>query len=317
MTLRMSIDSGLTDFRYSAEDPYSKGEGEIKLGPEGARFVLPRERRKRSYTAVYDLKWSEVISYECSPVQFCKDDLSWQLEEKLPKGYKPVGNVGMLFVFLRTIEGAFFQVWGFFPESDVTHVTDLIVQYIRRPSVPGLAHHATAAPVRYILNECKVLSRFQAHWHDWLHTRSTVQPREKLRERGPNYIFCKEGMAIDFYGTGEQLEQMSTFWPWRIMNDIFSVDLEIMYQWYEDAYTFRQQVWDDKERQEFLSAAKEALQVYHSSEDVNEYVQIRPWSFPSRFHRTWDKLEPFACKASRNFFPPIFNFDEEDEGVLT
>jgi hypothetical protein len=308
----MSIESGLTDFRYIGEDPFNKSEGELKLGPNGVRFILPREKRKRKYTVVYDAEWSEVISYENCAVHRCKDDLSWPLDETLPTDYESLGKSGMLFIFLRTPKNAFFQVWGFYPENDVTHVGELIEQYMERPSVPGLAHHATAAPVRYIVDHCQILSQFRAQWHDWLHTRSTVKPREHLREIGPNYIFCKEGMAIDFYGAGEQLEQMSTFWPWRVMGEIFAIDTEIIYQWYEDAYSFRQQVSDDKERHAILSAAKDALEKYNSLGGVKEYLFIRPWSFPSRFHRTWDKLEPFACKASRNYFPPILDFDDEE-----
>jgi hypothetical protein len=223
----------------------------------------------------------------------------------------------MLFIYHRLPENAFFQVWGFFPEDDVTLVRDQVEQYLGRVSLPGLAHHATSAPVKYIINSCEILSQFQTQWHDWLHRSSTVKPREKFREKGPNYIFCKEGMAIDFYGAGEQLEQMSIFWPWRVVNQIFNVESEIFYQWYEDAYTFQQQVWDDNERQKILESAQNALEIYNSSEDVEEYLLIRPWSFPSRFHRTWDKLAPFACKASRNKFPPILDFDEEeDEGSL-
>ena len=312
----MAIDSGITDFIYIGKDPTNEAEGELRFGPDRVKFILPREKKKRSYIAEYEVEWSEVISFECCPVFYFKDDMTWPINEDHPYDNEPLGKAGMLFIFLRRRDGAFFQVWGYFPHNDVTKVKDLISQYLERSSVPGLGHHATAAPVRYILDHCEILEKYQAHWHDWLHTRTTVKPRKNFREKGPNYVFCEEGMAIDFYGAGEQLEQMSTFWPWRVMNDIFTTGSEIFYQWFEDAYTFRQQVWDDNERKQIVTSAKNALQTYNSTDDVKEFVLIRPWSFPSRFHRTWDKLEPFASKVSRNSFPPIYDFEEDDGSLI-
>ena len=95
----------------------------------------------------------------------------------------------------------------------------------------------------------------------------------------------------------------------RIVED--NQELMIKYQWKEDAYIFEQQVLDDEQRHVFSQKAKSAFEAYGSSDDINEYLLIRPWSFPSRFYRTWDKLEPFASKASRNKFPPITDFLEE------
>jgi hypothetical protein len=120
-------------------------------------------------------------------------------------------------------------------------------------------------------------------------------------------------MAIDFYGTGEQLEQMSTFWPWRRIRRVFKDDEElcVRYQWHDDAFTFNQQVLDNEPRKEFSDAAEAALNLYNESDGVDEFLLIRPWSFPARFHRTWDKLEAFSSKASRNKFPPIYDFEEK------
>ncbi|MHA2235338.1 MAG: hypothetical protein ACXABH_08420, partial [Candidatus Thorarchaeota archaeon] len=85
----------------------------------------------------------------------------------------------------------------------------------------------------------------------------------------------------------------------------------VRYQWKDDTYIFRQQVLKDDQRLEFTQAAESALDSYNSSDDVDEMLMIRPWSFPSRFHRTWDKLEAFSSKASRNRFPPIYDFKED------
>jgi hypothetical protein len=53
--------------------------------------------------------------------------------------------------------------------------------------------------------------------------------------------------------------------------------------------------------------------VTQATDNPQELVLIRPWSFPSRFHRSWDKLEPFASKVTRNSFPPVLDFVEEEE----
>jgi hypothetical protein len=88
-------------------------------------------------------------------------------------------------------------------------------------------------------------------------------------------------------------------------------DYHILYQWYDDFYVFRQQVWDKDERRVLLEVAKRALSSYQTSDGGPELLVIRPWSFPSYFHSTWEKLEPFLSKASRNGFPPIYDFEEE------
>ena len=314
MTKAVSEESGLADFEYVGEDPYNKAAGELKLGSEGARFILPRKQRGRSYRAIFDVDWLDVISFECCEVNFCEDDKSWPLQEEPPEDYKIIGPAGMFFVFLMALGEAAFQIWAFTPCEEITTVGELAERYLKRPSLPGLAHHGTASAVRYIVDHCEILEQHKTQWHDWLRKGPTTKPRiKKFKERGPDYIFCKEGMAIDFYGAGVQLEQMSTFWPWRVINNIFVVGNEILYQWYEDSYTFKQQVWEDEKRESIYTAAENALDTYKSSKKVQELVLIRPWSFPSRFHQTWDKLEPFASKASRNSFPSIYDFEEEIE----
>lgn len=309
----MSRDLDLTDFEYVGVDPHSKTVGELNICAKGARFVLPRERKGKAYQALFDVDWSEVVSFECCEVNYCRDEKSWPLKEELPEDYKVIGPAGMLFVYAMPFGEADFQVWAYIPQSDVRDVRELVEKYTETPSLPGLAHHATAAAVRYVVDHCEVLSRYETEWHDWLHKGPSAKPREKRwREKGATYVFCREGMAIDHYGTGEQLEQMSTFWPWRRIKSILVDDVEILYQWHEDSYIYRQQVWDDEGRRTILSAAENALNTYRSSEDVPQVLLIRPWSFPSCLHRSWDHLEPFASKASRNRFPPIYDFAEED-----
>ncbi|MHA1926851.1 MAG: hypothetical protein ACW974_13115, partial [Candidatus Thorarchaeota archaeon] len=151
-------------------------------------------------------------------------------------------------------------------------------------------------------------------WYDWSKRGRQAKPNPKFRERGPDYVFCKEGMAIDFYGTGEQLEQMSTFWPWRLVKRIFvdHREFSILYQWHEDSYLYQQQVLNNDQRERMAEDAEKALDIYQSSDDVDQILSIRPRSFPSRWHRTWDKLEAFASKASRNPFPPIYDFAEDE-----
>jgi hypothetical protein len=302
------------EFEFTTIDPYSKGRGELKIGPQGVRFILPRKKKGRSYRAAFDVEWSDVVSYECCEVNYCKDDKSWPLHEEIPKDYKAIGPAGMLFFFLRSVQEAYFQIWTYMPLEEVGEVQKLLKDRLEMPPLPGLAHHGTAAAVRHVVSHCEVLERRSAQWHDWIHRGPSSEPREKkFREKGPDYIFCREGMAIDFYGAGEQLEQMSTFWPWRVMKAVFVDDAEILYQWFEDSYTFRQQVWDEEERQSILEAAQNTLAAYRATDNPQELVLVRPWSFPSRFHRSWDKLEPFASKVTRNSFPPVFDFVEEDE----
>ncbi len=263
----------------------------------------------------FELKWPEVVSYDCCKVNICKDEKSWPADEELPPDYHVIGQAGMLFVYLMIERQADFQIWSYFPSEDVDIVKELAERYIGAPLTPGLAHHGTAAVVRYVVNHCNVLSTFKTDWTDWLHKSPNApmsSPREKLREIGPTYWFCLEGMGIDFYGASEQLEQMSTFWPWRIINNIFLDDIEVSYQWFEDTFIYRQQVWEKELRDAILAGALEALKAYRSSDDVKQVLTIRPWSFPSSLHRSWDNLEPFGCKASRNRFPPIYDFEEPE-----
>jgi hypothetical protein len=309
----MSRDLEFSDFEYTGEDPHSSEPDKLQIGSDGARFILPRKKRRKSYTALFDTSWDEVISFECCEVHYCTDDLSWPLNEDLPNGYESIASAGLLFLYLMPFGQANFQIWSHFPVEDVPTVRELVEHYLNRPSLPGLAHHGTSAVVKYMYENSEILGRKTANWHDWAKKGPTSKPNPKFRERPPEYIYCKEGMAIDFYGGGEQLEQMATFWPWRVVNSILLGEYEVLYKWHEDSYVFRQQVWVEKDREEFHSLAKSALDAYNAAKDVDELLLIRPWSFPSRLHRTWDKLEPFSSKASRNSFPPIYNFTETDD----
>ncbi len=309
----MSDNDRLPEIEYIGTDPYSEKQQEIQINPDCTRFVLPREKKGKEYQAVFDAEWKEVISFEVCEVHYGKDDQTWPIDEILPDDFKPLGTVGLLFLYMMPFGQAFFPVWGKIPIEDVPEVRSLIEERLQRPSLPGLAHHGTAAAVKYILQHCEILSQKRAEWYDWTKKGRMSKPNPKFREIGPNYVYCKEGMAIDFYGAGEQLEQMSTFWPWRLIKRVFADHNEfvVRYQWYEDSYIFEQQVLEDEDRNEFGEKAEAALATYQSSDDVKELLLLRPWSFPSKFHRTWDKLEAFSSKASRNKFPPIYDFQEQ------
>ncbi|MFW9911969.1 MAG: hypothetical protein ACFFEU_05840 [Candidatus Thorarchaeota archaeon] len=309
----MSTHDRLPDLEYVGTDPYDDRQ-ELQINLEYARFILPREKRKKKYLATYDTDWNEVISFEVCEVHYCKDDKTWPLYEELPKDFEPIGPAGMLYLFSMPYGRAVFPVWATFPLEDVATVKELVERILDRPSLPGLTHHGNAAAVRYIVDQCEVIGRHKAQWFDWSKRGRMAKPNPKFRERGPEYVFCKEGMAIDFYGAGVQLAQMSTFWPWRLIDSIFNDhhEFSIKYQWHEDAYQYQQQVLDNEERQRIVEDAKKALAVYRSSDDVKEVLTIRPRSFPSRFHKSWDKLEAFSSKASRNRFPPIYDFVEDE-----
>jgi len=310
----MTDDEQLSDIEYIGICPYSAKTHELQINSEMARFILPRKEKRKEFQAVYDAKWEEIISFEVCEVHFAKDGETWPLgEEIVNENFEPFETAGMVFLYLMPFGRAFFPIWTTIPFEDVPTVKKLIEDRLERPALPGLAHHGTSAAVKYILDHCEELSRMRADWNDWAKKGRMAKPNPKFRERGPDYVYCKEGMAIDFYGAGEQLEQMSTFWPWRRVKRVFPDDEELVvrYQWHEDSYIFSQQVLDDDARHKFAEEADKALDAYNTSDDVDEFLLIRPWSFPSRFHRTWDKLEAFSSKASRNHFPPIYDFQEE------
>ena len=310
----MTQDETLPDIEYLGVCPYSEKRHEIQINPTHARFILPREKKKKEIQAVFDAEWKEVISFEVCDVHYAKGGETWPIgEELVDKKFKPIDSAGMVFLYVMPFGRAIFPAWTTIPIDDGPKVKELIEKRLDRPSLPGLAHHGTAAAVRYMLDHCEVYSRIRAEWHDWAKKGRMATANPKFRERGPDYVYCKEGMAIDFYGTGEQLEQMATFWPWRRVKRVFAdnEELGVRYQWKHDEYIFRQQVLDEDARLEFNQAAESALDSYNSSDDVDELLIIRPWSFPSRFHRTWDKLEAFSSKASRNRFPPIYDFKED------
>jgi len=308
----MSQNDRLPDIEYIGFDPSSEKNQEIQINQEFARFILPRQKKRKEYQAIFDAAWKEVISFEVCEVQYNNDEQTWPIDEMPPEDFEAEGTAGLVFLYMMPFGQAFFPVWGKIPMEDVPEVRNLIEKRLERSSLPGLAHHGTAAAVRYILQHCEILSQKRAEWYDWTRKGRMAKPNPKFRERGPDYVYCKEGMAIDLYGTGEQLEQMSTFWPWRFVKRVFADHEEfvVRYQWFEDSYIYEQQVLEDDDRNEFGELADAALEAYRTSDDVDELLLIRPWSFPSKFHRTWDKLEAFSSKASRNRFPPIYDFKE-------
>jgi hypothetical protein len=303
----------LSDLEHLSIDPFNE-RNELQLGSDSMRFFLKREKKGRRYYAQYDAPWDEVVSFDVCKVHFCKDDLTWPLHEDVPDGISPIDTAGIAFFYTMPEGRAFFPIWSIIPPEEVETVRDMVEARLKRPSLPGLAHHGTAAAVKYMVEHCEVIDRLSSTWYDWTKKGRQAKPNPKFRERGPDYVYCKEGMALDFYGTGEQLEQMSTFWPWRLIKRVFEDDheLTIRYQWRDDAYVFEQQVLEAEERKRFAEAAEQAFDLYHSSDEVGELLLVRPWSFPSRFHRSWDKLEPMSSKASRNAFPPIHDFSENE-----
>ena len=310
----MSDEVDLSDYEYVGVDPYSEKPDKVAIGSQGIRFVLQREKKRtrKSYQAVYDIEWSEIISFECCEVSYAKEGKSWPIDEDPREKLDIVGASGMIFFFLMPKDEGVFEVWSYIPLEDVKHVRELVEKYAGRPQVPRLAHHGNAAVVRHVLEHCTILSQHQTTWHDWIKTGPLLgKPRKKFTERGAEYVFCEEGIAIDHYGSGEMLEQMSTFWPWRVIENVFLDDYTIIYQWYDDGYVFRQQVWDKDERRVILDAAKEAFAANQKAVGVKELLLIRPWAFPSYFYTTWEKLDPLSCKASRNGFPPAYDFVEE------
>jgi len=309
----MTDEERLPNIEYLGVCPLSERTHELQINSTFARFLLPREKKRKGYRAVYDAEWEEVISFEVGEVHFAKGGETWPLgEEIVDEKFEPIDSAGIVFLYVMPDGRGVFPVWTTIPIEDVGKVRELIEKRLDRPSLPGLAHHGTAAAVKYILDHCEVHDRIRAEWYDWAKKGRMAKPNPRFRERGPDYVYCKEGMAIDFYGAGEQLEQMSTFWPWRLVHTVFAddQDLVVRYQWHEDAYMYNQQVLEDDKRHEFSAAAVKALDAYNTSDDVDEMLMIRPWSFPSRFHRTWDKIEAFSSKASRNRFPPIYDFKE-------
>jgi hypothetical protein len=303
----------LPDIQHLIEDPFDD-QNELQLGGNSARFFLKREKKRKSYHAQYDAPWGEVVSFDVCEVHYCQDGLTWPIDEEVPENLAPIDTAGIVFLYTMPFGRAYFPIWGIIPMERVKEVRSYIEDRLEQPSLPRLAHHGTAAAVEYMTDHCEVVGRVRAHWYDWVKKGRQAKPNPKFRERGPDFVFCKEGMAIDFYGAGEQLEQMSTFWPWRLIRKVIVDDYEftIRYHWKDDAYIFQQQVLENDDRKEFIDTAEKALGMYNSSEDVDELLLVRPWSFPSRFHRTWDKLEPMSSKASRNRFPPIHDFHEED-----
>ncbi|NHJ13794.1 MAG: hypothetical protein EAX95_08955 [Candidatus Thorarchaeota archaeon] len=300
-------------WEYVGAAPYTKENAEFRLNSEEVEFILPRKKRGRSYSVVFTAKWFEIVSFDCSEIVFCKDDKTWPLDEPLPSDFKEIGPAGIFFAFLRAGGEAFFQIWSIIPFEDVPRVREIAEKYLGRPSVPGLAHHGTTAAVNYVLNHCQVVERIKLNWHDWIKVGPSTRPREKFQEIDPELVICREGMAFNFHGASAKLKQMSTFWPWRLLKTITTMDDEvpqIAYVWHEDSYTFQQQVWEDEERKEILKKVTTALQAYREDQAVDEFVLVRPWSFPSVFHDTWDDLQPFASKPSRDGFPPITETNE-------
>jgi len=308
----MLDDVDLSDFEYVGEDPFSDTPDRIAIGVQGIRFVLNRTKKRKSYQTVYNLTWEEIISFECAEVNYGKDGKSWPIHEDPVEDLNVIGPAGMAFFFLMPKVPGILQIWSFIPLEDARQVRELVEKYAGRPQLPGLAHHGNAAAVRYMIEKCTVRERHETTWHDWVKTGPLLgKPRKKFREKGPDYVFCEEGLGINFYGAGEMLEQMSTFWPWRVIENIMLDDYTILYKWFDDSYVFRQQVWDKDQRRTILDAAQRALASYQSSDDISENLMIRPTSFPSYFYTTWEKLDPLSSKASRNGYPPVYDFVED------
>jgi hypothetical protein len=303
------------DWDIISTNPYSEKKAELRMNAEQIDFVLPRKKRGRSYNVVFNVKWDEIVSFDCSPITYCQKELTWPAAEPLPEKYDAVGQAGIFFLFLRAGGEAYFQIWAIVPQEDIRKITEYTEERLGRGNVPGLAHHGTTGVVNYILDRCEIIDRIPLHWHDWIKRGPSTKPREKFMEIDPELVLCKEGMAFDFSGASSKLKQMSTFWPWRLLRTITAMEDEvpqIAYVWHEDNYTFTQQVWDDKERDNILQKVRSVHEAYQSDNSIRELRLIRPWSFPSVYHDTWDNLEPFVSKASRDGFPPVEEVSEDE-----
>ena len=73
----------LPDALYSGVDPFDE-ENEIQIGNDVARFFLQREKKGRKYKTQYDVQWKEIVSYDVCEVHYCKDALTWPIDEDPP-----------------------------------------------------------------------------------------------------------------------------------------------------------------------------------------------------------------------------------------
>lgn len=299
---------------YSAEEPYFKLKKQLKLTTNGIAIMFPRKRRFRSAEEVhFNLLWKNISSYEVLEVVFDSVKNSCPSDEEPPKDFRTNGKMGEFFVFGFAKDETWFAMNVFFPLKDRPEIEKIMRRFSGRSPIPGLAHHGNLAVVKYVLDRCNILGKYEISIEDFIYSSRLVkqsgldQMSLKLKgdEPGPIFYVCAEGFGILFtkdHMVG--LQQGSTFWPWSKIEEVFEHKGAIIgFRWKDEPYRFGQLVSDDDMRREILEKCNQALSKYNPKLHTWD-VFIRPNSFPSRYTDTWFALEPMGCEASRNGFPP-------------
>ena len=308
------IDEAEGEILYSAEEPYFRLKKQFRLTTNRVEIMFPRKRKLRSTEEVhFNLKWKNISSYEVLEVLFDSEKNSCPANEQPPKGFESEGKSGEFFVFGFFKEETWFAMNVFFPLKDVSKVKRMMKKYTDRPPIPGLAHHGNLAIVKYILDHCNVLGKYEISRDDFVYSSKLVKQSGlmalslKLKKDEPNPVFyvCSEGLGILFTKDNKiGFQQSSTFWPWSKIEEVFEHKGAIVgFKWKDEPYRFGQLVSDEDLRNDILEKCNKALSEYNPKLHTWD-VFIRPNSFPSRYTDTWFVLEPMGCKASRDGFPP-------------
>lgn len=299
---------------YSAEEPYFGLKKQFKLTTNRVEMMLPRKRKLRSTEEIhFNLKWKNISSYEVLEVLFDSGKDSCSPSEQPPEGFKSVGESGEFFVFGFLEEETWFAMNIFFPLKDVSRVKRLMKKYTGRPPIPGLAHYGNRAIVKYIIDHCNVLRKYEISIDDFIYSSNLVKQsgimgmslKLKKDEPSPAFYVCSEGLGILFTKDNKiGFQQSSTFWPWSKIEEVFEHKGAVVgFKWKDEPYRFGQLISDDDLRDDILEKCNKALAEYDPKLHAWD-VFIRPNSFPSRYTDTWFVLEPMGCKASRDGFPP-------------
>ncbi|TFF95253.1 hypothetical protein EU546_03640, partial [Candidatus Thorarchaeota archaeon] len=103
-----------SDLDYIGTDPFDP-ENEVRLDNNSATFFLKRKKKRKEYQTQYDASWEEVVSFDVCEVHYCKDELSWPLDEDPPDELKPIDTAGILFLYTLPHGRAFFPIWSIIP----------------------------------------------------------------------------------------------------------------------------------------------------------------------------------------------------------
>ncbi|MFX0096217.1 MAG: hypothetical protein ACFE7E_00485 [Candidatus Hodarchaeota archaeon] len=308
------VDEAEGKILYSAEEPYFKQKKRLKLTTNRIKIVFPRKRKLRSAEEFHvNLKWKDISSYEVLEVLFDSGKNSCPINEQPPKGFKSEGKSGEFFVFGFIEEETWFAMNVFFPLKDISIVKRMMKKYTGRPPIPGLAHYGNLAIVKYIIDHCNILGKYEISIDDFVYSSRLVKQsglmemslKLKKDEQSPFFYVCSEGLGILFTKDNKiGFQQSSTFWPWSKIEEVFEHKGAIVgFKWKDEPYRFGQLVSDEDLRNDILEKCNKALSEYNPKLHTWD-VFIRPNSFPSRYTDTWFVLEPMGCKASRDGFPP-------------